>query len=193
MMKMGTKVLNVRNTQTKQSLINAFLQLVSEKDFEKIRIADISQRAQVNRATFYAHFNDKYELLDYMIGDSASAAIVEYTSGTVKFDQDNIKQLVLCACYFYKQPKIKCRSSYIGLVVPQLKEKMLNELKIYLMKSLGNTQTEIEKTFYVPVFANMINEGEIQWASGNVLMNQEEVARRVSVLVIGGYQAIELR
>ncbi|MDU0200994.1 TetR/AcrR family transcriptional regulator [Paenibacillus sp. MAH-36] len=165
MMKMGTKVLNVRNTQTKQSLINAFLQLVSEKDFEKIRIADISQRAQVNRATFYAHFNDMYELLDYMIGDSASAAIVEYTSGTVKFDQDNIKQLVSCACYFYKQPKIKCRSSYIGLVVP----------------------------LYVPVFANMINEGEIQWASGNVLMNQEEVARRVSVLVIGGYQAIELR
>ncbi|MGQ7887292.1 TetR/AcrR family transcriptional regulator [Paenibacillus sp. WC2504] len=188
MMKMGTKVLNVRNTQTKQSLINAFLQLVSEKDFEKIRIADISQRAQVNRATFYAHFNDKYELLDYMLGDSASAAIVEYTSGTVKFNQESIKQLVLGACYFYQQPKIKCRSSYIGLVVPQLKEKMLNELKIYLMKSLGNTQTEIEKTFYVPVFANMINEGALQWASGNVSMNQEEVARRVSLLIFGGYQ-----
>ncbi|WP_246239241.1 TetR/AcrR family transcriptional regulator [Paenibacillus anseongense] len=187
-MKMGTKVLNVRNTQTKQSLINAFMQLVSEKDFEKIRIADISQRAHVNRATFYAHFNDKYELLDYMIGDSASAAIVEFTSGTVKFDQDSIFQLVLGACYFYQQPKMKCRSSYIGLVVPQLKEKMINELKIYLDKSLENMQTEIERDFYVPIFANIINEGALQWASGKVTMNQEEIARRVSLLVIGGYQ-----
>lgn len=65
---MANKVMNVRVTHTKESLAGAFIELVSVKDFEKITIADITQRAKVNRATFYAHFNDKYELLDYMMG-----------------------------------------------------------------------------------------------------------------------------
>jgi AcrR family transcriptional regulator len=189
---MATKVMNVRTTQTKQSLINAFFQLVSEKDFEKITVADITKGAHVNRATFYAHFNDKYALLDYIMGDSASAAIEKRTSGVVKFDQDSINQLVLAVCDFYQQPKIQCRSSYVGLVVPQLKEKIVNELKIYLSKSLENIHTDIIKNIYVPIFAKIIHEGAFQWASGNVRINKEEIAKRVSLLVIGGYQSSEL-
>lgn len=133
---MASKVMNVRMTQTKQSLINAFFHLVSKKDFEKITISDITKEAHVNRATFYAHFNDKYELLDCIMGDSASDAIIKRTSGVVKFDQDSINQLVLAVCDFYQQPKIQCRSSYVGLVVPQLKEKIVSELNVYLSKSL---------------------------------------------------------
>lgn len=189
---MPTKVMNVRKTQTKQSLINAFFHLVSEKDFEKITVADITKGAHVNRATFYAHFNDKYELLDYIMGDSASAAIEKRTLGVVNFDQDSINKLVLAVCDFYQQPKIQCRSSYIGLVVPKLKEKIVNELKIYLSKSLENIYSDIEKNIYVPIFANIIHEGAFQWASGNVAINKEEMAKRVSLLVIGGYQSSEL-
>ncbi|MFF2479720.1 TetR/AcrR family transcriptional regulator [Paenibacillus sp. NPDC058071] len=57
----GTKVRNLRMTRTKQSLIDAFIKLINEKDFDKITIADLTEGAQVNRATFYAHFNDKYD------------------------------------------------------------------------------------------------------------------------------------
>lgn len=188
---MATKVMNVRTTQTKQSLINAFLQLVSKKDFEKITIADITKGAQVNRATFYAHFNDKYELLDYIMGDSASVAIVKRTKGEVQFNQDSIFQLVLALCDFYQQPNIQCRSSYVGLVVPQLKEKAVNELKVFLSQSLEYIYTDDEKNIYVPIFAQIIHEGALQWATGNTLMGKEEVAKRVALLVIGGFQSSE--
>lgn len=176
--------MNVRMTTTKQSLINSFFHLVSKKDFEKITVADITKGAQVNRATFYAHFNDKYELLDHIMGDSASAAIVNRTTGVVIFNQDSIKQLVLAVCDFYHQPKIQCRSSYVGLVVSQLQEKIVTELKAYLLKSLENKYTDNEKNIYVPIFAQVIHEGAFQWASGNVTNNKEEVAEMVSLLLI---------
>ncbi|NOU85306.1 TetR family transcriptional regulator [Paenibacillus sp. LMG 31460] len=188
---MATKVMNLRMTQTKQSLIKAFFNLVSKKDFEKITIADITKGAQVNRATFYTHFNDKYDLLDYILGDSASASVVKRTSGVVKFDQDSINQLVLAVCDFYQQPNIQCRSSYVGLVLPQLKEKILNELKIYLSKSLEHIYTDNEKNMYVPIFAQVIHEGALQWATENITMNEEEVAKRVALLVVGGSQSSE--
>lgn len=189
---MASKVMNVRMTQTKQSLINAFFHLVSKKDFEKITILDITKEAHVNRATFYAHFHDKYDLLDYIMGDSASEAIIKYTSGVVKFDQDSINELVLAVCDFYQQPKIQCRSSYVGLVVPQLKEKMVNELKVYLSKGLAHIYTDNEKDMYVPIFAQVIHEGAFQWASGKVAVSKEEVAKRIALFVIGGYQSSEL-
>lgn len=180
---MGTKVRNIRTTQTKQSLINAFVNLVNEKDFEKITVADLTKGAHVNRATFYAHFNDKYELLDYIVDESASNVIAKHTSKVEKFE-DIIYQLVLAVCDFNQQPNIQCRRSYLSLI-PQLKEKMLFELKKYLSKSLDNKYTDMEKSFYVPIYANIILEAGYLWASGQVSFDKETIAAKVSLLVLG--------
>lgn len=183
---MATKVMNIRMTQTKQALIHSFYYLVSVKDFEKITIADITKGAHVNRATFYAHFTDKFDLLDYIIGDSISASIIKQTKGEVKFELDTIYQLVLAICDFYQQPNMQCRSSYIGLVVPQLKEKAIHELQEYLSKSLEHKYSEDEKNIFVPIFAQSIHEGALQWATGKTKMNKEEVANRVALFVLKG-------
>lgn len=188
---MATKARNIRMTQTKQSLINAYYNLASKKDFEKITIADITRGAQVNRATFYAHFNDKYDLIDFIMGDFASASIENHTSGVVKFDLDSIHQLVLAVCDFYQQPNIECRSSYGGLLLPQMKEKILNELKVFLSKSLEQKYTENEKNMFVPIFAQIIHEGALQWSTGNITTNKEEVAKKVALFVMGGSHSFE--
>jgi AcrR family transcriptional regulator len=44
-------------------LREALLDLLDEKRFEAITVADISERAKVNRATFYRHYQDKYDLV----------------------------------------------------------------------------------------------------------------------------------
>jgi len=44
-------------------LSNALLELIQEKDYESITIQDITERADVHRATFYLHFSAKEELL----------------------------------------------------------------------------------------------------------------------------------
>lgn len=186
---MASKVMNMRATQTKQALIKAFIQLVPKKDFEKITIADITAEAHVNRATFYAHFNDKYELLDYIVGDSASAAIVNRTKGEVKFDQDSIAQLVLALCDYYQQPNIQCRTSYITLIVPQLKDKAETEVKAYLLKGLESICSEDENAFYASIFTQMIHEGAYQWATGKTALDKEDIAKKVASLVINGYQS----
>jgi AcrR family transcriptional regulator len=36
---------------------------MKQKNFEKIKISDICEEALINRSTFYAHYEDKYELL----------------------------------------------------------------------------------------------------------------------------------
>ena len=52
-----------RIQRTRQSLRNALLELIKEKGFDAISTEEITERANVGRATFYLHYKDKEDLL----------------------------------------------------------------------------------------------------------------------------------
>ena len=54
---------DLRIVKTKKILFNSLLNLMKTKNFEKIKISDICEESLINRSTFYAHYDDKYELL----------------------------------------------------------------------------------------------------------------------------------
>lgn len=56
---------DLRKTRTEYLINNAFSDLLKEKgSFSSITIKDITDKAMINRSTFYAHYLDKYDLLD---------------------------------------------------------------------------------------------------------------------------------
>ena len=57
------KKTDLRVVKTKKILFNSLLNLMKIKSFEKIKISDICEESLINRSTFYAHYDDKYELL----------------------------------------------------------------------------------------------------------------------------------
>jgi AcrR family transcriptional regulator len=44
-------------------LKESFIKLLREKDISKITIKEICDNADINRATFYTHYNDQYDLM----------------------------------------------------------------------------------------------------------------------------------
>lgn len=52
-----------RQKKTRQAIFNAFCHLLSKKDFGSITVGEIIERADIGRATFYAHFETKDFLL----------------------------------------------------------------------------------------------------------------------------------
>ena len=57
---------DLRVRRTRKLLREALIDLATEKGFDAITINDLAARAMINRATFYRHYRDKYELaLDY--------------------------------------------------------------------------------------------------------------------------------
>lgn len=51
---------------TKQAIATCMKQLMQEKSFDKITISDITKSCGLNRQTFYYHFQDKYELINWI-------------------------------------------------------------------------------------------------------------------------------
>ena len=52
-----------RATRTKRLLGEAFTQLIEERGLDGFNVTDLTQRADINRATFYAHYRDMASLL----------------------------------------------------------------------------------------------------------------------------------
>jgi AcrR family transcriptional regulator len=54
---------DLRVQRTRRLLEDAMIELTVEKGFSSLTVRDITERAMVNRSTFYRHYLDKYDLL----------------------------------------------------------------------------------------------------------------------------------
>ncbi len=54
---------------TKMLIRDKFLQLLKEKPINKITVSEICVKAEINRATFYAHYKNVYDLLESIEGE----------------------------------------------------------------------------------------------------------------------------
>ena len=86
-----------RSKRTRRLLQEALTDLMRQKKFHEISVQDITARAEINRATFYAHFLDKYELLNAQIRDSFQSLLDEKLPAQPTFTIANLRVLALTA------------------------------------------------------------------------------------------------
>lgn len=72
------KKVDVRVIKTKKAIENAFIDILSEKSFTKITIEEICTKANVNRMSFYNHYEDKYDLLNVVINNVKETLIGKF-------------------------------------------------------------------------------------------------------------------
>lgn len=58
-----------RINKSQEAIKQAFFEISSTKQFEQITVQAIADQANINRSTFYAHYYDKYDLLDKIEDD----------------------------------------------------------------------------------------------------------------------------
>jgi AcrR family transcriptional regulator len=88
------KRVDPRVKRTRQLIQQAFMELFAEKGMASISIQDITDHATVNRATFYAHFPDKYALLDSIIRESFQQMLAQHLSPAPVWNMQNLRALV---------------------------------------------------------------------------------------------------
>ena len=84
------------SSNTKRALAAALKRLLPEKPFVKIRISEICDECGMNRKSFYYHFKDKYDLMNWIFDD-------EITEIMIKSMEKDIWAGFLILCnYFYE-------------------------------------------------------------------------------------------
>src|ERR1700690_2386172 len=130
--------LDPRVKRTRQLLEQAFMDVLREKGFQTITVQDITERAGVNRATFYAHFDDKYALLDHSIRQGFLQEVEKRMLHACRFSTDNLRNLIVAVCEFTSNVNSHCKPpqpQFESLVETQVKDVMY-ELLLKWLKPL---------------------------------------------------------
>lgn len=80
---------------TKKALASALKELLTESSFEKISVANICERCGMNRKSFYYHFKDKYDLVNWIFD-------TEFIALTINRTEDRWKNFEMVCEYFYE-------------------------------------------------------------------------------------------
>jgi len=126
-----------RVLRTRQLIKDAFRDLLRTKGFDSITINDIAQRATINRATFYAHFEDKYSLLEEITEQVFREMIPEQVMNASEFTGEICDQLIaLTHRYiedFYRICKMDSKSM-ATIVDAKIKKLLQQKIESILLK-----------------------------------------------------------
>ena len=141
--------LDPRVKRTRNLILGSFNDLLAEESFDSISVQDVTEKAQINRATFYAHFEDKYALLDYWVQQQFRHEIETRVLDACHYTPDNLRTLILTVCEFLSKVRTDCVQSqrqFEPMIEKQVKNQVYELLNLWLGKMNTTVSTEIPAT-----------------------------------------------
>lgn len=164
---------------TKRALAAALQKLMADNSFDKINVGQICQLCGMNRKSFYYHFRDKYDLLNWIF-DTEFIALAAGSGKSSSWDM--IEALCL---YFYQNRSfyIKAlRTSGPNSFPEHLREFCLPLLKNRLKLLMGEAGTDpFILDFYADAFLCAIE----RWLIGREPMPPEDFVKKLKLAIHG--------
>jgi AcrR family transcriptional regulator len=135
-----------RVKRTRILITEAFSGALHEKGFQNISVQDITERAGINRTTFYLHFNDKYALLDYNISQLFRQELEKRSLNLCHFTPENMRSLIITLAEFIQYSNSHCSSSdpqFEALVEVQVKKQVQDLLQVWNEKKEYGADSKI--------------------------------------------------
>jgi len=141
--------LDPRVKRTRNLILRAFEQLLAEKGFESISVQDVTDKAEINRATFYKHFVDKYALLNFSVHQMFRMELEKRTLDACHYTPENLKTLLLVVVEFLSRLHSDCaqpHQQFESLVEGTIKNILFELLSHWLKETGTKISTDIPAT-----------------------------------------------
>lgn len=192
---MKVRAVDRRVQRTRQLLRTALMSLIQEKGFESSSVQDIIDRANVGRATFYAHFDSKEDLLASGIDELRASLRERQHQALSSTTADDRLFAFSCELFIHADAHRTVFRAMVGkrsgAVVQQLLHKMLVDLVREELKLMSPTSRATETP--AEAIAQFIGGGLfgllIWWANGKMRMPVKEVDAVVRRLAIPAVKA----
>ncbi len=180
-----------RVKRTRGLLQQALIDLAHEKPLDNITVQDIAARAEVNRATFYAHFEDKYALMDY----TAREMFLERLDSTLadsRLTLTSLRSLVLATCTFVGEFVGHCAPIHTeneqAMMIMQVRTIIAEILTGCLAQSAGEA-VDAPALEWIAITTSWAIWGSIfQWSRAGRKIPAAQLADRILSLLMPGLQ-----
>lgn len=169
---------------TKRALEQSLKNLLLKKPLTKITVGDITDDCGINRMTFYYHFKDIYDLVEWSCLEDAKRALDEkktydtWQQGLLqifKAVQEN-KPFILNVYRCVHREQVE---KYLQPLVDQLLLNVINE------EAAGITVRDEDKQFIAQVYSYMFIGLMLDWIKDNMRENPKQIVEKLSKLIKG--------
>ena len=169
---------------TKRALEQSLKNLLLKKPLTKITVGDITDDCGINRMTFYYHFKDIYDLVEWSCLEDAKMALEEkktydtWQQGLLqifKAVQEN-KPFILNVYRCVHREQVE---KYLQPLVDQLLLNVINE------EAAGITVRDEDKQFIAQVYSYMFIGLMLDWIKDDMHEDPQQIVEKLSKLIKG--------
>lgn len=169
---------------TKRALEQSLKNLLLKKPLTKITVSDITDDCGINRMTFYYHFKDIYDLVEWSCLEDAKMALEEkktydtWQQGLLqifKAVQEN-KPFILNVYRCVHREQVE---KYLQPLVDQLLLNVINE------EAAGITVRDEDKQFIAQVYSYMFIGLMLDWIKDDMREDPQQIVEKLSKLIKG--------
>ena len=168
---------------TKLALADSLKKLMAEKAFNKIRVDDIVRGCGLTRQSFYYHFKDKYDLMNWIYYTETARFMASYD--TLKHWTDGLKDL----CYYMQQNKTFYKNALNTTgqnSFPEYLNHYISTVSISAIESMLNVEYDQDKwDFIVSFFATALVTFIVRWANSGMKDDPAEYITKIRGLFDG--------
>ncbi len=180
--------MDLRIIKTKKYLYDALLHLMGSKPFEEIKVSEVCEKAMVNRSTFYAHFEDKYSLLNALILDLKSGLEIELSKNN---KIHNTKEYYLEIIHLLLEHISKNRDIYMPLLINNKNSIAMDMIYSTLIENVTNKmeQEKKEDKYEIPVdfishfYVGAIFQIGMNWLQSKNYYKEKEILKYIDLLI----------
>lgn len=176
---------------TKRALEQSLKNLLQQKPLSKITISDITEDCGISRMTFYYHFKDIYDLVEWACAEDAARALQN------KKTYDTWQQGFVQIFHAVRENKVFVMNVYRCVNREQV-EKYLVPLTDQLImgviaeRAAGMTVREADQQFIAQVYSYAFVGIMLDWIRDDMRADPEELVNRLAMVIRGDItQALE--
>lgn len=176
---------------TKRALEQSLKNLLQQKPLSKITISDITEDCGISRMTFYYHFKDLYDLVEWACAEDAARVLQN------KKTYDTWQQGFVQIFHAVRENKVFVMNVYRCVNREQV-EKYLVPLTDQLImgviteRAAGMTVREADQQFIAQVYSYAFVGIMLDWIRDDMRADPEELVNRLAMVIRGGItQALE--
>lgn len=170
--------------KTKNKMACAVKELMNSKPFDKITISDITEKCNIHRQTFYYHFQDRYELLDWIIYNELLEPFMDgFTFDNMYEKFRTLLETVYSEKRFY-QSAMRISSGEVSTYLSKVSKKQF----VNVLRSLGKSndiepQTEENDLLIAEFFGYGLSGVVVSWINRGMKETPEELTEKIFNLI----------
>ncbi|GHO47839.1 TetR/AcrR family transcriptional regulator [Ktedonospora formicarum] len=189
------KSMDRRVQRTHQLLRQAAIETMKEKGFLAMTIQDIADRANVNRGTFYAHYLDKYALLDELIHDQFQELLKKSLPPESRWNKQTLRLLMKVVLEHFEDEYHQCDPTEVvdPLIERATKDALADLLLAWLKQEMSaGTKFRVPVETIARVISWTILGAAAHWYQEGIKLSAEQVADDVLLIVMEGVTHLAL-